>query len=193
MEEFTLSLLLKQIQSDDPQVRTSAWQRAGSIGPPALIPLAILVAEAELEVARAARRAMWRIVYTAGAPGAEDSRLAVVKELLGLLEGQRPAEVRREILWMISELGCGKCAAEPVAKLLHDESVREDARCCLERMPGEESVAALQGALETAPREFQLAVANSLRVRGVKVSLEKYPCQKLVPTKKTALKDAGAV
>lgn len=192
MEPFTLTLLLEKIQSDDPLIRTDAWQKAGSIGPPALIPLAILAAEAELEIARAARRGMWQIVHTAGAPGAEDSRPAVIKELLELLGGNRPASVRRDILWMISELGCGKCAAAPVAAFLQDEQLREDARCSLERMPGEESVAALQAALETVPREFQLAIAHSLRVRGVEVSLEKYPCQKLVPTKKTAVKRAGA-
>lgn len=186
MEPFTLALLLEQIQSDDPLVRTGAWQKAGSIGAPALIPLAMLAAKAELEIARAARRAMWKIVHTAGAPGAEESKPAVIKELLALLEGSRPVAVQQEILWMVSEIGCGKCAAAPVARLLKNEALREDARCCLERMPGEESVAALQAALETAPREFQLAIAHSPRVRGVEVSLEKYPCQKLVPRKKTA-------
>ncbi|MDD4787499.1 MAG: hypothetical protein PHO07_10025, partial [Pirellulales bacterium] len=102
------------------------------------------------------------------------------------------ASVRRDILWMTSELGCGKAAAAPGAAFLQDEQLREDARCCLERMPGEESVAALQAALEKVPRELQLAIAHSLRVRGVDLSLERYPCQKLVPTKKTAVEPAGA-
>ena len=103
MEPFTLALLLEKIQSDDPLIRTDAWQHAGSIGPPALIPLAILAAEAELEIARAARRAMWQIVHTAGAPGAEDSRPAVINELLELLKGNRAGQhsIRINDQWRI--------------------------------------------------------------------------------------------
>ncbi len=43
----------------------------------------------------------------------------------------------------------------------------------------------------SVPRDFQLAVAQSLRARGVAVSETKYPCQKLVPTRETSVKAAG--
>ena len=33
--------------------------------------------------------------------------------------------------------------------------------------------------------DFKLAIAQSLRARGVKLSQDTYPCQKLVPTKQT--------
>jgi len=189
MEELTLELLLSQITSDDPNVRTEAWQSAGAIGAPALKPLAALATDENLEVRRAAIRAMWKIVRTAGAPDAEkEMKPAVPQALLAVVKESPAVAVSREVLWMLSELACGDCAVEPVAELLKVEDLREDARCCLERIPGEESLAALKKALTSVPREFQLAIAQSLRARGVAVSETKYPCQKLVPTRQSKVK-----
>lgn len=189
MDELTLDVLLKSIASDDPDRRTEAWQSAGAIGAPALKPLAGLAAGEDLEVRRAAVRAMWKIVRTAGAPGAEEGMKRTVNQaLLALLKDSPSVAVSREVLWMLSELACGDCAVEPVAEVLQVQDLREDARCCLERIPGEESLAALRKALTSVPKEFQLAIAQSLRARGVAVSETDYPCQKLVPTKQTSVK-----
>ena len=191
MEPLNLDLLLKMIASDDPGQRTDAWQNAGAIGAPALKPLAGLATDQNLEVRRAAVRGMWKITRTAGAPHTDTEMKQTVNQgLVALLKGS-PVAVSREVLWMLSELACGECAVEPVAELLKVEDLREDARCCLERIPGEESLAALQTALTTVPRDFQLAVAQSLRARGVEVSETKYPCQKLVPTRQTSVKPVG--
>lgn len=188
MEELTLELLLKAISSDDPERRTEAWQSAGAIGAPALKPLAGLATKGSLEVRRAAERGMWQIVHTAGAPDApEGMKPAVNEALVQLLRNSPSTAVSREVLWMLSELACGDCAVDPVAELLEDEELREDARCCLERIPGEESLAALRAVLTAVPADFQLAVAQSLRARGVEVSEAKYPCQKLVPTEATGV------
>lgn len=192
MEELTLDLLLKLIASDDPHQRTEAWQSAGVIGAPALEPLAPLATHEDLEVRRAAVRAMWQIVRTAGAPDAEkDAKSAVNQGLLALLNASPSVAVSREVLWMLSELACGDCAVEPVSELLQADDLREDARCCLERIPGEESLAALKAALTTVPAEFQLAVAQSLRARGIEVSEKQFPCLKLVPTRGTNVKPLG--
>lgn len=193
MEELTLDTLLKMIAGDDPNVRTEAWQNAGAIGAPALKPLAALATNDDLEVRRAAVRAMWKIVRTAGAPDAKEGmKPAVNQALIALLKDSPSVAVSRDVLWMLSELACGDCAVEPVAELLKNEDLREDARCCLERIPGEESLGALQAALTSVPKDFQLAVAQSLRARGVAVSETKYPCQKLVPTRETSVKPAGS-
>jgi len=186
MDELTLELLLKQITGDDPHQRTEAWQSAGAIGAPAMMPLSKLAAGADLEVRRAAVRAMWKIVRTAGAPhGDVEAKQAVNQALLAVLKDSPSDTVSRDVLWMLSELACGECAVDAVAELLKVEPLREDARCCLERIPGEESLAALQSALTSVPAEFQLAVAQSLRARGVDVDEAKYPCQKLVPARET--------
>lgn len=136
-----------------------------------------------LEVARAAKRGLWKIVRHVGRPGAAAEKNAVVAELLGLLDDTYSTAVRREVLWMLSELA-GDEAVAPVARYLTDQQLREDARMVLERIPGEQSLAALKTGLEAAPNDFKIHIAQSLRARGVRVP--GLPCQKLVPSKEHA-------
>ncbi|HID77628.1 MAG TPA: hypothetical protein EYP56_16730 [Planctomycetaceae bacterium] len=188
--KLTLQSLLEKIQSDDPDVRTAAWLAAGSVGASALKPLAELVAHGELEVGRAAKRAMWRIVRTAGAPGQESARRAVENALVDLLSESTPDGVRREVLWMLSEIGGDETVAaiRQIPGILENKAIREDARCCVQRIPTRAAVRALADGLEAAPEDFQLALAQALRARGVEVDKAKYPCVKLVPTKETSVK-----
>lgn len=172
--------LIKRLKSSDPETRTEAWQSAGDIGAPAVQPLALVMTDEDLEVARAAKRAMWQIVRHTGRPGAPRAKVAVVTRLCGLLGADQPVSVRREVIWMLSEIG-GMRAVRPLAELLSDEHLREDVRCALERIPIKRAIQALKAGFETAPEEFKPNLAQSLRKRGVKV--EGYPCVKLVPTK----------
>ena len=190
MEELTLEALLKGIQSDDAEARTKAWLAAGQIGAPALGPLAKIVAEGELEVSRAAKRAMWKIVRTVGAPGRCECKAAAEAALIDLLGEEQPDCVRCEVLWMLSEIGGEKTidAIREIPDILENKAIREDARCCVERIPGQAAIDALTDGLEASEDEFQLALAQSLRARGVEVDRQKYPCQKPVPTKETAVK-----
>lgn len=208
MEELTLDALLEKINSDDPEVRTDAWLAAGGVGASAVKPLAKIVTEAEaevarlqaegkkeqlaqpLEVGRAAKRGIWKIVRTVGAPGNAEAKDAVVAELIDLLGDDQPASIRREVLWMLSEIG-GEETVEAIRNIpgiLENKELREDARCSVERIPGQAAIRALADGLEAAPDDFKLALAQSLRARGVEVDPEKYPCQKLVPTKQTSVK-----
>jgi HEAT repeat protein len=189
-EKLTLDALLERIKSDDPDARTAAWLAAGGVGVPALVPLSKIVAEGELEVSRAAKRAMWKIVRTVGAPDRCECKEAAEGVLIGLLGSEQPLCVRREVFWMLSEIG-GDATVEAIHEipdLIDDKDVREDARCALERIPTEAALETLKEGLEVAPADFALAMAQSLRVRGVDVDKEKYPCQKLVPTKQTSVK-----
>jgi HEAT repeat protein len=136
----------------------------------------------ELQVTRAAKRALWRIVRDAGRPESGAVQKAVVAELIPLCKGDRPVSVRREVLWMLSELG-GDESVDAVAALLSHEELREDARMALQRIPGRRSLDALKAGLAAAPDDFKLAIAQSLRKRGVEVP--GLPCRKLVPTKQT--------
>jgi hypothetical protein len=186
----TLDALLERIKSDDPDVRTAAWLAAGDAGAPAIQPLAEIVAQGELEVSRAAKRAMWKIVRTVGAPGRDTCRASVEAELIRLLAEGQPDAIRREALWMLSEIGGEKTieAIREIPNVLENKAIREDARCCVERIPVEAAVEALKQGLEAAPADFTLALAQSLRARGVEVDKQKYPCQKLVPTRETQVK-----
>ncbi|MGQ9651455.1 MAG: HEAT repeat domain-containing protein [Phycisphaerae bacterium] len=108
-------------------------------------------------------------------------------ELLTLCESEQPAAVRREVLWMLSEIA-GDEAVGAIAPLFANADLREDARMSLERLPGEKSLAALKEALKSAPEDFRPNIAVSLRQRGVQVA--DYPSAKLVPTKATQVKPA---
>jgi HEAT repeat protein len=177
--------LLAGIKSDSAEKRTQAWQSAGNVGAPAVKPLAKVMTDDNLEVARAAKRALWQIVRYTGRPGANQERRAAATELTGLLGDEQPIAVRREVLWMLSEIG-GRRSIEPIAGLIKNEDLREDARMALERIPDKRAIAALKAAFEAAPEDFKPNIAQSLRKRGEEVA--GYPCQKLVPTKKTDVK-----
>ncbi|MGB2865937.1 MAG: hypothetical protein WBC05_21570, partial [Sedimentisphaerales bacterium] len=69
--------LLAGIKSDSDEERTEAWQGAGEVGAPAVKPLAKVMTDDNLEVARAARRALWQIVRYTGRPKANKERRAV--------------------------------------------------------------------------------------------------------------------
>ena len=188
MEELTLEKLIEQIQSTDDALRAAARDNAGPVGARAVLPLAKLAAGGELEIARAAQRAIQNIVYYAGRPGAEGEAKAVAAELLKLLGDSQPLQLRRDVLWLTWQIA-GEEAVAPVAALLANAELREDARMALERLPGEKATAALQAALATAAAADKPALAHSLRVRGVETP--GVPDLRLKPTKKTAVQPVG--
>ena len=177
--------LIAGIRDDDDKVRAEAWLGAGKAGAAAVKPLAEVMTDKEFEIARAAKRGLWKIVRHVGRPKSGNKKNAVVNNLIELLSDQTPDSVRREVLWMLSEIG-GRKAVEPIAALLSNKDLREDARMVLQRIPTRGALAALKAGFEAAPEDFKLNIAQSLRQRGAKVS--GYPCVKLVPTKKTNVK-----
>ena len=182
-DDAAVTKLIADLQSSDDAVRGAAWQGAATLGAPAVKPLAGVMNHPQFETARAAKRALWSIVRHAARPKAAPERKAVQSELLALLPSA-PASVRRELVWMLSEIG-DTTVIEPLAALLAEADLREDARCALERIPGAKATRALEQALRTVPENFRPAIANSLRVRGRKVA--SYPSQKLTPTKPTTV------
>ena len=188
MEELTFDILIKNIESKDDTVRAAARDGAGPVGAKAVPALAEIAATGELEVARAANRAIQNIVYFAGRPGAKDEAKAVAGELLMLLGNDQPVQLRRDVLWMTWQIA-GEEAVEPVAALLANAELREDARMALERLPGDKATAALKAALAAATDAEKPALAHSLRVRGVKTP--GVPDLRLKPTKQTSVQPVG--
>jgi hypothetical protein len=182
--DLTIEKLITAIKSDDAETRTRAWLSAGQLGAKPLKALAETVASGPLEVSRAAERAMWKIVRTVGAPDASGKE-GVCAELVDLLDDTQPVSVRREVLWMLSEIG-GDAEVPAIADLLGHEGLCEDSRMVLERIPGEVSLAALKTEFARADEQFKPNLAESLRRRGVEV--EGYPCQKRIPTRETKIK-----
>jgi HEAT repeat protein len=175
--------LIAQLQSQDENVRGEAWQGAATVGWSAVKPLALLMTHQDFEIARAAKRALWKIVRHAARPKAEKERQAVQAELVALLKAP-PATVQCEAAWMLSEIGDASSVQE-LARQLKQIEVREAARCALERLPGPKAIRALEQALKSAPEDFRPALASSLRARGCKVADD--ASQKLLPSRKTTV------
>jgi len=176
--------LLTRIRDPDENIAGPACQGAGPYGAAAIKPLVALMADSDFEIGRKAKRAVYWIVRYAGRPGATQEAGAVEAELIPLLQSG-PSQVRRDLAWMLSEIG-GTRSIPPLAALLSDKDVREDARCALTRHPNPEAVTALKAAFGTAPEDFKYALVESLRQRGEKV--EGYPSRKLVPTGQTTVR-----
>jgi len=162
-----INQLIADIRNPDDAIRGPAWQSAASFGAAVVKPLAEVMADSDFEIARAAKRAMWKIVHHAGRPKADKERKAVQRELTASLSASR-APAQREIVWMLSEIG-DSGAVNSIAALLTKTQVREDARCALERIPDSRATRALKQAWESAPDDFRDALAYSLRVRENKV------------------------
>jgi len=177
--------LIAKVKDKSDKVRAEAMLGAGKVGAAAVKPLAGAMADADFEVARAARRALWNLVRYVGRPGADDEKKAAVTELIPLVGESQPVAVRREAAWMLSELA-GDEAVEPVAALLSGKDLREDSRMVLERLPGEKSLAALKAGLAAAPEDFKPNVAISLRARGVEVA--GMPDKRTVGSRETKVK-----
>jgi HEAT repeat protein len=175
--------LIDRIKNPDDATSGAAWQGAGPYGAAVVKPLAALMGDGNFELARKGKRALYLVVRHAGRPGASEERPAVERELI-LVLGSGPARVRREVVWMLSEIGSAG-AVDAMAALLADQELREDARCALTRLPAPGAVAALKAAFATAPEDFKYALAESLRQRGETVG--GYPSRKLVPTKQTSV------
>lgn len=188
MAKLTLDTLIENIQNTDDTVRATVRDSAGLVGAPAVLPLAKIAASSELEIARAANRAIQNIVYYVGRPGAEDEAAAVTTELLKLLDDAQPLQLRRDVLWMTWQIA-GEEAVEPIANLLAHAELREDARMALECLPSDKATTVLQAALATASDAEKPALAHSLRVCGIETP--GIPDLRLVPTKKTSVQPVG--
>ncbi len=190
-EELTLEMLIERIQSGDANIRAAARDNAGQVGAAAIAPLAKIASDTDpekFEIAREANRAMQNVVYHAGRPGASDEAKAVSAELIKLVGSEPPLQFRRDVMWMIWQIA-GPEAVAPVAALLTNADLRDDARMCLEGLPAAEAVAALRAGMQAAPDDFKPAMAHSLRKRGVDVP--GVPDLRLVPTKQTSVTPVG--
>ena len=92
----TVDKLIARIRDKSDKVRADAWLSAGEVGAPAVKPLATVMTDKDLEVARAAKHGLWKVVRHVGRPGAGGEKRAVTAELIALLSDNQPTPVRRE-------------------------------------------------------------------------------------------------
>ncbi len=133
-----VALFLKEVASPNPHVRYTAWRFASRRGAGAVVPLGDLCASEDQGVAKAARGALQEVALYAGRPGAEDEARAVSERLLLLTDASRPRSVRAHALHLLGFVA-DKRSTAPIARLLGDPEVGEEARMALERIPGARS------------------------------------------------------
>jgi hypothetical protein len=191
-DEFTVDNLIAKIKDKSDKVRAEGWLNAAKVGADAIKPLAAVTTsgDSDLEVARAAKRALWQIVHNFNHLEAEDRRQAVLNNFQALLTDNWPDAFRREVLWMLSEIGGDSCV-ESITAALKTRDLIEDASCALQRIPGQASLDALKAALESVPKSYKNSIAHALRVRGVEPGLDKYPQENLTPSKPVSPKQDG--
>jgi HEAT repeat protein len=181
-----VAALVAALRSKKDPARADAIHNAPALGTAAITALCPLLADTDNEVFRAGKRALLAIVRNAGrGKSLGKAAQAAETQLLIALENTAHAQARREIIWMLSEIGSNP-TVQALTSLLNQSEVQEDARCALERIPGNASLKALRNALKSAPEPFRPALAESLRKRGEQVKA--YPSQRLTPTKKTSIK-----
>ena len=95
-ENAGMQSLIARIKSPDETVSGAAWQSAGPYGPAAVKPLATLMADGDFELARKAKRALYRVVRHAGLPAAARERRAVERELIRLLGSSGSLQVSKQ-------------------------------------------------------------------------------------------------
>jgi hypothetical protein len=191
-EENSVDNLISKIKDKSDKVRSEGWLSAPKAGAAAIKPLAAVTisGDSDLEVSRAAKRALWQIVHDFGRIESEGEQKAVLAEFQTLLADDWPDAFRREVLWMLSEIGDDSCV-ESVAAVFKTKRLIDDARCTLQRIPGDVSLAALQASLETVPNGYKNNIAHALRMRGIKTGLDKYPEENIIPSTPTSVKPTG--
>jgi HEAT repeat protein len=162
-----LKTTLEQIKSEDMKVRYAAFNAAGPLGPQAVAPLADLMKEDVRTVGRDAMLALQNIVNYTGRPGAQAEAKAVTEELMKVASSpNHPRFVRVDTLTWIGYIG-GPDAVPGLVKLLDDRVIREEARTALERIPGDESLAALNAAAQKVTTDFRKNIQQSIRNRSL--------------------------
>ena len=177
---------IERVRSSDEAISGPAIANAFLQGASPVQSLTSLLTTEDFELARRARRALYAIVRHATRPGAKKEARAVEESLLSILRDNSPTD-RRQVLWLLSEIG-NDASVAVVAQCLYNPELREDARCALMRIPGRKSVAALRAALPRVDAEFRPALADALRKRGEMVT--GYPSLSRVPCKQTAVTTA---
>ena len=168
---------LADIKSDDAETRLAAWLIADQMDPEVIPALSQLLVSKNPGVRKAAAEALNHVVHSVGkeldpatlranrgrpnAPDEQNKRQRVVQGLLGLLDGKRHEDEKVSALRHLS-LVADVDSVATIAKLVHDERLREEVVFCLERIPGKTSEEALLAALDGAAEDFKPRILAAL-------------------------------
>ena len=159
-------MLLELIEAENLSDWTRATQEAGRLGARAVAPLADKMKLDSRTKGRAAKLSLQAVVNYSARPGADVERKAVAVELLKIANQTYPRMIRSDVLYWLGLIG-GPEQVPGISRLLQIGLIREDARIALERIPGDESLKALQAAVQTALADFRRNLQQSLHNRAL--------------------------
>lgn len=155
---------LTDIKSENPDTRYDAVKRAGTVGARVVPQLGDLLDSENPGIAKSACEALRTHVHGAAKNWDRRKRANVMNALIRLLENSPSKKARVEALRHLSTIGDAD-AVPPVAELLTNKELQEEAAYCLERIPGEESTKALLDALLQISGDFKLRILAALGYR----------------------------
>ncbi len=195
---------LAAIKGDDAEARKAAWLSADQMDPQVIPALSALQVSKKPGVRKAAAEALNHVVHSVGkeldpaalranrgrpnAPDEQNKRQRVVQGLLGLLDGKRHQDEKVAALRHLS-LVADTDSVAPIAKLIHDEKLREEVVFCLERIPGKVSEEALLEALDGAADDFKPRIIAALGHRQADAAMG--VCFEAMKSSDTTLAMAG--
>jgi len=142
----TPEAVVEGLVSDDAATRQAAEASAVKLGAPMMKPLCDLMAAGDTKSVTVAERALVAVAAAASAPGAGE---ATARALAAEVRGERPAQVRRHVLYLLSPLG-GREAVWALYRALADPETTDAALASLQRHPRND-VARHLGVLVSAP------------------------------------------
>lgn len=163
----TVGSFLTQIKYGDTASRLVAVKYAALVGTDLILPLGKVYSGSDQPAGRAAYEAIKRITYNAGRPGATAEAKAASESLLKLTSPEYPRQVRADAIELLG-IVAGEAESKPLADLMSDKDVGEDARLALERIPGKAAEDALKAAARGSNAEKRAAIDLSLRHRKLK-------------------------
>jgi HEAT repeat protein len=152
---------LADIQSDNADVRFTAWRQAGEVSPAVIPQLGKQAGSDNPGMAKAAREALTTMVHFVGKDPAAANRAAVVKGLLGLAGAGSAPSVRVHALRLLSNIA-GEDSVPAIAKWIQTPALAEEVVFCLERIPGSAPNKVLMAAYKDAKDEFKPRILAAL-------------------------------
>lgn len=182
---------LAGIQDADADKRFAAWRAASDV-PPSVIPqLGKLAGSPNPGVAKAAREALTTMTHGVGKDPRAANRAAVVRGLIELTGAAYSLPVRVHAFRLLSNIA-GEDSVAAIAREIHNPDLREEVVYCLERIPGEAPLRALQSAFQDAAAEFKPRILAALGHRRAAAAADLCAGAMKSPSKDLAIAAAKA-
>jgi len=127
----TPEAIVQGLMSDDAATRQAAEATCVTLGAPMVKPLCDLMAAGDTKSVTVAERALFAVAAEASAPGADE---ATARALAAEVRGERPARVRRHVVYLLSPLA-GREALWALYRALADPETTDAALASLQRQP----------------------------------------------------------